>query len=334
MKTSWISYCGAVLLFCLTPICSAGLLPTQLITEFDVDESQSILTGSVTVHDDLGPSLTGAGFALHPWAHRIEAAGPAILDANQAREVAALLGRRYQDPTPTPVKPFVWTVETGLNPVPVPMLPDWFGSLAGYTPNPNPPIGPVVPPLPIPFPPVPGPYCLSCPTSGIYETIGFIKELGDLQLGFEAKVGLLRTSIEFDVEKLEAISRDAYTVEQSFAGDGVIHGGQMDLLVYNPQQQAYESVMTAQLHSYSLEVAGPGDTNIDGIVNGADFLNMQRGYGAAFSSDEFGQFSSEFGRGISLSPAAAISAVPEPASLLLMALGATAIAVGRFRKVR
>jgi hypothetical protein len=58
----------------------------------------------------------------------------------------------------------------------------------------------------------------------------------------------------------------------------------------------------------------PGDFNADGVVNGRDFLAWQRGESSApFSSSDLADWQAGYG-----SPSIAVTAVPEPSSIVLL----------------
>ena len=73
------------------------------------------------------------------------------------------------------------------------------------------------------------------------------------------------------------------------------------------------------------------DFDGDGDVDGNDFLDLQRGLGTEFDGDDFTAFRDEFGAGGSST--AAISAIPEPTSLSLLAAGAAGAAPYRRRRM-
>jgi hypothetical protein len=70
------------------------------------------------------------------------------------------------------------------------------------------------------------------------------------------------------------------------------------------------------------------DVDMDGDVDGNDFLIIQRGLGGAYDADDVAAFKAQYGQSAS---AAAASAVPEPASLTLLAAGAAGLALFRRR---
>jgi hypothetical protein len=74
--------------------------------------------------------------------------------------------------------------------------------------------------------------------------------------------------------------------------------------------------------------AAPGDYDGNGIVDGNDFLVIQRGFGSLYSSTDFDAWKANFGNG------AAVGAVPEPASAGLVLLGVAAVGgVRRSRRI-
>jgi hypothetical protein len=72
-----------------------------------------------------------------------------------------------------------------------------------------------------------------------------------------------------------------------------------------------------------------GDFDVDGDVDGRDFLVWQRGVGAAFTAADLANWKGTFGQ---TSPAVAAGhSVPEPASVILVVLSAAAVAACRRR---
>jgi len=69
------------------------------------------------------------------------------------------------------------------------------------------------------------------------------------------------------------------------------------------------------------------DVDGDGDVDGNDFLIIQRGIGSTYSATDVAAFKAQYGQGTG-----AVTAVPEPASLSLLAAGAAGIARYRRRK--
>jgi hypothetical protein len=76
----------------------------------------------------------------------------------------------------------------------------------------------------------------------------------------------------------------------------------------------------------------PGDFNDDGTVDGADYVVWRKGLGTIYTQDDFNVWKSNFGAtlGAGGSSSALNPAVPEPASLLLVALAA--MTLGGFRR--
>jgi hypothetical protein len=72
------------------------------------------------------------------------------------------------------------------------------------------------------------------------------------------------------------------------------------------------------------------DVDVDGDVDGNDFLIIQRGLGDVYDAEDMAALQSQFGQGGAA--AAAQSAVPEPSSLSMLAAGAAGIA--RYRRRR
>lgn len=79
--------------------------------------------------------------------------------------------------------------------------------------------------------------------------------------------------------------------------------------------------------------AGSGltaDVDADGDVDGNDFLEIQRGFGATYDSEDIAAFKDQFGQ--TTGAEAAVSAVPEPSALALLAAGAAGISAYRRRR--
>jgi hypothetical protein len=74
----------------------------------------------------------------------------------------------------------------------------------------------------------------------------------------------------------------------------------------------------------------PGDFDLDGDVDGADFLVWQRGFGETYDADDLAVWREHFG---TVAPAATTAAsVPEPCGALLFA--AASIAFGPIARLR
>ncbi len=72
-----------------------------------------------------------------------------------------------------------------------------------------------------------------------------------------------------------------------------------------------------------------GDYDLDGDVDGGDFLELQRGMGTRFDANDLAKWRDNYGNGGA--PALAIAAVPEPTSIMLLVLGTLAPACCRQR---
>jgi hypothetical protein len=77
----------------------------------------------------------------------------------------------------------------------------------------------------------------------------------------------------------------------------------------------------------------PGDFNEDGFVDAADYTVWRDGFGSRYDEDDRADWLANFGAGGSAGGAAASTSVPEPASLVLLAIGVS-LASGRRRKSR
>jgi hypothetical protein len=73
----------------------------------------------------------------------------------------------------------------------------------------------------------------------------------------------------------------------------------------------------------------PGDVDLDGDVDGRDFLAIQRGFGTQYDASDISDFQTNFGM---TSPAtAAVGAVPEPGAQALVVIAAAGVAAARRR---
>ncbi|BBO33598.1 PEP-CTERM sorting domain-containing protein [Lacipirellula parvula] len=77
---------------------------------------------------------------------------------------------------------------------------------------------------------------------------------------------------------------------------------------------------------------GLGDFNVDGVVNGADFLVWQRSFGDTYDAADLEDWKSAFGNGVAA--ATTVAAVPEPGALGLLAAGAGGLEILRRRHGR
>jgi len=71
-----------------------------------------------------------------------------------------------------------------------------------------------------------------------------------------------------------------------------------------------------------------GDFDFDGDVDGDDFLKWQRGSGTIYNTDDLTAWQNNYGF---VAPLAALNAVPEPASIAILALGAATLITLRRR---
>ncbi|MBA3481988.1 MAG: PEP-CTERM sorting domain-containing protein [Pirellulales bacterium] len=102
-----------------------------------------------------------------------------------------------------------------------------------------------------------------------------------------------------------------------------------DFVIYTPNGLA--DITSVISYTLAEPPAGtPGDFDDDGDVDGADFLEWQQGLGGEFDAMDLADWKLNFGTGGGVAAAASI---PEPASLLLVALGVLGIASRRTRRV-
>jgi hypothetical protein len=73
------------------------------------------------------------------------------------------------------------------------------------------------------------------------------------------------------------------------------------------------------LYNAAIGATTPGDLDVDGDVDGEDFLVLQRGMGTLYDADDVAAFRANYGAG-GVGGAVAVGAVPEPAALTLLAL--------------
>ena len=83
---------------------------------------------------------------------------------------------------------------------------------------------------------------------------------------------------------------------------------------------ADESIMTGVVEYVTLVI--PGDFDLDGDVDGADFLVLQQGLGTIYDATDLADWEMNYGMGVG--PLSASTAVPEPSTLLLGALACIA----------
>ncbi|HVT30399.1 MAG TPA: endo-1,4-beta-xylanase [Lacipirellulaceae bacterium] len=95
----------------------------------------------------------------------------------------------------------------------------------------------------------------------------------------------------------------------------------------------YHMSLTKGTTSYALGYALPGDFNLDGIVDAADYLLWRKGRGTIYSPADYMIWRTNFGKAIASGVLSAAS-VPEPASALLCVLGAAATAQRKARTSR
>jgi hypothetical protein len=85
--------------------------------------------------------------------------------------------------------------------------------------------------------------------------------------------------------------------------------------------------------SYTLAeppAGAPGDFDGDEDVDGADFLEWQQGLGGEFDAQDLADWKANFGTGGGVP---AVASIPEPASLVLVALSVLGLASRRTRRV-
>ena len=121
------------------------------------------------------------------------------------------------------------------------------------------------------------------------DFFNILSAVGDIQGGFESlELPDLSAGLFWDVSK-GANSFTLSVVAPDFNSDGTVN--QTDLAIWESE--------------YGMSPGVQADGNGDGVVNGMDFLILQRFFGAT-------------------SPLSSINSVPEPATLLLLCLGALA----------
>jgi autotransporter-associated beta strand protein len=74
-----------------------------------------------------------------------------------------------------------------------------------------------------------------------------------------------------------------------------------------------------------LEVTAPGDFNHDGTVDGGDYVVWRKGLGTKYTGTDYDSWRANFGKTYANGAGAALSAVPEPGSLVMVFGGAVAL---------
>jgi len=81
-----------------------------------------------------------------------------------------------------------------------------------------------------------------------------------------------------------------------------------------------------------ISVGFAGDYNINRVVDAADYVVWRKGLGTTYTQNDYNEWRSNFGQTVSGGAGTvANSAVPEPATLLLLAFAATASFLRRCR---
>jgi hypothetical protein len=98
-----------------------------------------------------------------------------------------------------------------------------------------------------------------------------------------------------------------------------------------PLKEAPADISIPSATKQILALASPrplADVDANGVVDGNDLLIIQRGLGSTYNSSHVAGFKAEYGLGLS---GGAVSAVPEPAAVSLLAAGAAGIPLYRRR---
>ncbi len=95
-----------------------------------------------------------------------------------------------------------------------------------------------------------------------------------------------------------------------------------------PAGFSYRLFNDASSQSIELEVTAPGDFNHDGTVNGADYIVLRKGLGTTYSPTDYDAWRAHFGQTYTpgAGAGATLSAVPEPAPMMLLAMGVVVLA--------
>jgi autotransporter-associated beta strand protein len=77
-----------------------------------------------------------------------------------------------------------------------------------------------------------------------------------------------------------------------------------------------------------VEVTAPGDFNHDGAVDGGDYVVWQKGLGTTYTQADFDAWRANFGKTYAPAAAAELGAVPEPAAVTMLGVGAVVMLAG------
>jgi autotransporter-associated beta strand protein len=91
---------------------------------------------------------------------------------------------------------------------------------------------------------------------------------------------------------------------------------------------AYSLINDTTNKAVLLEVTAPGDFNHDGIVDGGDYSLWKKGLGTKYTAADFDSWRANFGKTYANGFGASQSAVPEPAAVTMLGVGAVMMLAG------